>query len=174
MTVTGWHLDGTPTTIEPRQVELERLYDRSSEEKKTASHKLSPHNPLRHSMERVLEVAMAAKNGDKFTKLWKGDWEDDYTSQSEADLALASMLGFYVGPNEELLDELFRQSGLYRDKWDRDDYRVSVLAKALDRDEFYSWGVSPAVEQLAKEVAAKGVGPQLAHNKKESPTRPND
>jgi putative DNA primase/helicase len=26
LTVTGWHLDGTPTTIEPRQAELEKLY----------------------------------------------------------------------------------------------------------------------------------------------------
>ena len=111
-------------------------------------------------MEKILAVAMAAKNGGKFTKLWKGDWEGDYTSQSEADLALASMLAFYIGPNEELLDEMFRQSGLYRDKWDRDDYRGQVIWRRLwIRDEFYSWGVSPAVEQLAKEVVAKGASP---------------
>ena len=42
-------------------------------------------------------MAMSAKNGEKFAKLWKGDWEGDYTSQSEADLALASMLAFYAG-----------------------------------------------------------------------------
>jgi hypothetical protein len=117
-------------------------------------------------MENILAVAMSAKNGDKFTKLWKGDWENDYSSQSEADLALAAMLAFYTGPNEELLDELFRQSGLYRDKWDRDDYRERVLAKAMDRDEFYSWRPSPAVEQLAKDVVARGSIPVVPQKKK--------
>ena len=98
---------------------------------------------------------MSAQNGEKFAKLWKGDWENDYPSQSEADLALASMLAFYTGPNEKLLDELFRQSGLYRDKWERGDYRERVLAKALDQEEFYSWGVSSAGENLPRMMRAK-------------------
>lgn len=167
LTVTGWHLDGTPTTIEPRQVELERLYEQVFGEEEDRKPQAQPPQSASPSMETILERAMAARNGGKFTKLWKGDWEGDYNSQSEADLALASMLAFYVGSNEDLLDEMFRQSGLYRDKWDRDDYRGQVIAKALDRDEFYSWGVSPAVEQLAKDIAAKGAAP-VVNNKKEA------
>ena len=146
LTVTGWHLDGTPLAIEPRQIELGRLYGQvfAQAEKK-------PPAPLRPifstaATDEILAVAMSAQNGEKFAKLWKGDWEGDYPSQSEADLALASLLAFYTGPDEKVLDELFRQSGLYRDKWERGDYRERVLAKALDQEEFYSWGVSPQCE----------------------------
>ena len=156
LTVTGWHLDGTPTTIEPRPAELERLYAQVFKQSDEKPAKRPAAQSAAPSLEEIVAVATAAKNGDKFSKLWNGDWEGDYPSQSEADLALAAMLAFYTGPHADLLDDLFRQSGLYRDKWDRDDYRERVLAMAMDRDDFYNWGVSPAVEQLAKEVVARG------------------
>jgi len=126
----------------------------------------------RPSLEQILATAKSTKNGKKFTKLWQRGWASDYPSQSEADLALASMLAFYTGPDEELLDEVLRQSGLYRDKWqDRDDYRESVSAKALDRDDFYSWGVPSTIEELAKEIVAKGSTPKSLPAKKEKPTQ---
>ena len=67
--------------------------------------------------EQVLERAKNAKNGALFTRLWNGSTEG-YASQSEADLALANMLGFWTRCNAEQMDRLFRQSGLYRPKWD--------------------------------------------------------
>lgn len=57
-------------------------------------------------------------------KLWqalflKGDWVGSkYSSQSEADIALIGALGFWTGYDAERADKLFRQSKLYRDKWD--------------------------------------------------------
>jgi len=69
------------------------------------------------SDERVIEVAMNAVNSAKFTKLWNGDIIG-YPSNSEADSALCSMLAFYCNGNMEQVDRLFRQSGLYRNKWD--------------------------------------------------------
>ena len=30
------------------------------------------------------------------------------------------------------MDYVFRQSGLYREKWDRDDYANKTLSKAMD------------------------------------------
>ena len=72
------------------------------------------------------------KNGEKFSKLYdRGDFSD-YGSHSEADLALCSMLAFRIGDNPALIDSLFRDSALYREKWERDDYREETIRKAID------------------------------------------
>ncbi len=46
----------------------------------------------------------------------------DYPSQSEADLALCGDLAFWTGPDPERIDRLFRQSKLFRPKWDESHY----------------------------------------------------
>ncbi len=61
--------------------------------------------------------ARAAKNGAKLIKLWNGEWSD-YRSQSEADLALCGILAFWLGPDPQRVDRVFRASGLCRTKWD--------------------------------------------------------
>ena len=76
----------------------------------------------------VLSKAKAAKNGAKFSELWNGSFDK---SHSEADLALCSMLAFWCGGDSDQIDRLFRQSGLYREKWERDDYRGETLKKAV-------------------------------------------
>lgn len=65
----------------------------------------------------VIEKAMNSKTRNKFKKLWNGDISD-YPSQSEADLGLVSILAFYCNGNKEQIDRLFRQSALFRSKWD--------------------------------------------------------
>ena len=67
----------------------------------------------------VIAHAEEANNGDKFKRLFAGDWEDLYDSQSDADMALLSILAFWCGCDEEQMDRIFRTSGLMRDKWDR-------------------------------------------------------
>lgn len=59
----------------------------------------------------ILEMAAAAQNRDKFIKLFTGDWQNDFTSQSEADLALMSMFTFYSESNSQVR-RLFRDSAL--------------------------------------------------------------
>ena len=76
----------------------------------------------------VLSKAKAAKNGAKFSELWSGNFDK---SHSEADLALCSMLAFWCGGDSAQIDRLFRRSGLYREKWERDDYRGETLKKAV-------------------------------------------
>lgn len=67
----------------------------------------------------ILQRAAASRQGAVFSALWAGRWEDFYSSQSEADLRLCSMLAFWTGRDEARMDTLFRQSGLMRPKWDR-------------------------------------------------------
>ena len=79
----------------------------------------SPFCPLSPSDKELIEKAKIAKNGEKFSSLWNGDIKG-YPSNSEADLALCSMLAFWTKGNAEEIDRLFRQSSLFRcDKWDR-------------------------------------------------------
>ncbi|HXI17797.1 MAG TPA: AAA family ATPase [Chloroflexota bacterium] len=69
---------------------------------------------------RLIELAQNARGdaGPRFGRLWKGDWKSDYSSQSEADLSLCNALSFWAGRDSTRVDSLFRQSGLFRKKWD--------------------------------------------------------
>lgn len=89
--------------------------------------------------EELIDKAHRATNGALFAQLWAGEWDAQYDSQSEADLALCSMLAFYAGPDPERVDRLFRRSGLCREKWERADYRKDTINKAIaGRTQFYS------------------------------------
>lgn len=79
----------------------------------------------------LLEKAFAAKNGTKFSRLWAGDTSDYEGDDSAADQALCNMLAFWTGRDPGRMDRLFRASGLYREKWDRDDYRAVTIENAI-------------------------------------------
>lgn len=70
-------------------------------------------------------------NSNKFPALFRGDW-GDYQSQSEADLALCKILAFWTNNDPESIDRIFRQSGLYRAKWERQDYRDRTISTAIN------------------------------------------
>ena len=82
--------------------------------------------PADASDEDLLQTAFGAANGPAVRRLWGGD-RTGYASDSEADLALCSLLAFYF-PDPERLDTMFRRSGRYRAKWDRADYRAATSA----------------------------------------------
>lgn len=71
------------------------------------------------------------KNGDKFIKLYRHGDYSDYGSHSEADLALCSMIAFRAGPDPALIDGVFRDSALMREKWEREDYRTATIDAAI-------------------------------------------
>ena len=66
----------------------------------------------------LLDRAMNARNGAQFKSLWEG-YTTSYPSHSEADQALCNLLAFWTGKDAARMDRLFRQSALYRDKWNR-------------------------------------------------------
>ena len=86
--------------------------------------------------EELLDKARNSQNGLLFSELYAGHWQGRYGSQSEADLALCSMLAFWFGCDVGRMDAAFRRSGLMRDKWDRTQsgstYGVITLQKAID------------------------------------------
>ena len=85
----------------------------------------------------VISKAMASKQGEKFCTLWEGNIPVGST-HSEADQALCTMLAFWCGGDTDQMDRLFRQSGLMREKWDREDYQITTLNKAVAMtSEFY-------------------------------------
>jgi primase/DNA polymerase family protein/DNA primase RepB-like protein len=99
----------------------------------TTSHR--PAQPVEADDRTLLDRMLHASNGAKIQALWDGDWKGaGYPSQSEADSALAFHLAFYCGRDASRVDRLFRQSALFRDKWDtrRGDstYGADTIAQA--------------------------------------------
>lgn len=88
------------------------------------------------SDDEVIAKASAAKNGEKFRRLWDGDITG-YKSRSEADAALVATLAFWCSGDKAQMDRLFRQSGLMREKWDSlrgaDTYGNISIEKAVFR-----------------------------------------
>lgn len=77
-----------------------------------------------------------SKQSTNFERLLKGGWEQDYSSQSEADLAMANILAFWTAKNYTQMDRIFRNSSLMRDKWDekrgKTTYGQATLNKAIN------------------------------------------
>ncbi|MDD4774611.1 MAG: DNA primase, partial [Eubacteriales bacterium] len=99
------------------------------------------------SDDELLGLAKNAANGLSFGRLWEGKWQNDYPSQSEADMALCCNLAFWSGRDAEQMDRLFRRSGLMRPKWDErhcaggGTYGEQTLSRACElTDNVYSRG----------------------------------
>lgn len=149
-TMTGEHFDGTPDGIAERDAQLAALRAELLPDRPAKPVPWGDERSERLDDRELLERAFAASNGPKLQALWQGD-TSGYASESEADLALCSILAFWTGPDPQRIDWLFRQSGLMRHKWDREDYAVGTITKALaGRVEFYTPNVPlPVVTDTA-------------------------
>ena len=83
----------------------------------------------------IIRIAINSQNGMRFKLFMQGGWEQFYTSQSEADMAFSNDLAFWTSRDFTKMDSIFRQSSLYRDKWDskRGDstYGTETLNRAI-------------------------------------------
>lgn len=87
----------------------------------------------KQSDEEIINMATAAVNGDKFVKLNYGQWQELYSSQSEADFAYIDIISFYT-QNRAQITRIFRASPLgQRDKAKRSDYVNSMITRSFDR-----------------------------------------
>lgn len=67
----------------------------------------------------ILRIASRSKDGATFDALYfRGDTSAFQGDHSAADVCLCNKLAFYTGKDERRMDELFRRSALYREKWD--------------------------------------------------------
>ena len=132
LTMTGCRIQGGGQTIAERTAELRRIHARLFPPKpsKAAEPKAAAIGAL-SDMDELIVRARQAKDGGKFSRLFDGQWEGAYASQSEADEALCMKLAFWAGRDASLIDALFRRSALMREKWERADYRDVTIAKAI-------------------------------------------
>lgn len=89
----------------------------------------------------VCYVAANASNGERFKKLWEGNWQQEYASQSEADLAFINIVAYYTDDKEQVAriyygSQLFLKSPKRQRKARRDylfDPGYGLIHKAFDQ-----------------------------------------
>jgi putative DNA primase/helicase len=126
--MTGQHLGDTPRTVEKRQEAVAGMFREifPTKEKQPATSAV-PAQELAFTDQELVNKASQASNGAQFSALWRSNLAAaGYSSQSEADAALLSMLHFWTGGDKARSFRLFEQSGLNREKWNREDYREST------------------------------------------------
>ena len=102
--------------------EVKDLSDISGELNKTYLGKPIEYKPIvrvpaTRSDRELIDLIRSSRQATKFDKLFRGDWQGNYDTQSSADFALASILAYWT-QDESQIDSIFRSSGLYRPKWD--------------------------------------------------------
>lgn len=130
--LTGHRLQGLPNAPRKRQPQLEHLCSSlwNQPESEAPGNETRLEKPL--GDEELLARARAARNGDQFSRLFDGDTSLYGGDDSRADIALCTHLAFWSNGSFDQIDRLFRQSKLYRVKWEREDYRRSTIRKAIN------------------------------------------
>ena len=116
LTFTGRHLPKTPNDIVEREDAVNVLYDRV-----LASKTKSP----------GLVVSISVSEEERLSRLVAGDISLYHDDHSAADFALCCLLAKKHDCNAFKMNDEFEKSGLYRDKWDREDYRENTIARAI-------------------------------------------
>jgi hypothetical protein len=118
-TFSGAHLPKTPATLMDRQEQVLALRDRISR------------IPKARENAKALNVTIQPSEEERFQKLMAGDMSAYNEDHSTADFALCILLAKKYGCNAFKMDAEFRNSKLYRDKWERDDYRETTITRAI-------------------------------------------
>lgn len=115
--------------------------------------------PVSLEDDELLRRMFAARNGAAIEALYRGDTGAHQGDDSAADEALCFHLAWWTRDASQI-DRLVRRSGLYREKWERADYRERTIERALK-------GVSGGYEPrrngpTATETPAEAKGPPIA------------
>jgi hypothetical protein len=116
LTFTGRHLKKTPDDLIHREDALNALYDRVAAAKPSKS---------------GLTVSISVSESERLSRLMAGDMSLYNDDHSAADFALCCLLAKKHDCNAFRVNDDFEKSGLYREKWDRDDYRENTIARAI-------------------------------------------
>lgn len=165
-TITGDRLREGSEAIEERQEELTALHSSLFPAPVSAPR---PNGAVASQSPRGdWEIVDQVRKNPKYDALWRGDISA-YPSHSEADGALCNQIAWFAGPDRQAVDRLFRQSGLYREKWDAvhgaQTYGAMTVGLVLDgraASDFYQWK-PPSVASVAgrseKTVTGEVKGP---------------
>lgn len=176
-TLTGHRLASTPPGIEGRQEELDALCARLWPKKRSRQPAVPAPGGFDGDDEALIEQAGAAKNGDRFKRLWSGDTSMHGDDHSAADQALCNLLAFWTARDAERMDRLFRRSGLFREKWDerrgdRTYGQMTIACAIADCTEVYSPrrrrtpadGAAPQGGRAEDQVGGDGTVPLGQHD----------
>jgi hypothetical protein len=154
MTVTGNPYQNKP--IAERQQLLEQLWKELGGVPTPGS--AAVNQEQQYTDEEIYTMACNARNGQKFDRLFHGQWEGYYPSQSEADFALINIISFY-SRNTGQIRRLFLASELgKRDKANkRKGYVDDMIRKSFD-NVVPAVEASALVEKVKQEIVAKGIG----------------
>lgn len=108
----------------------------------------------------LLDKARHSQNGDAFDALWSGDTSAHNGDHSAADLALLNTLAFWTGKDSNRMDQLFRQSGLMRDKWDE--------SHTADGQTYGQMSIDKAISDCRDSYSGKKSNTTRHNNKSES------
>ena len=131
---TGRHITKTPSDLMSRQAQLDTLCAKVAAVTKTG-------------------LALSAPDeAARFAKLWAGDMSDYADNHSVSDMALVNILARRFNNNPFLIDAEFCKSGLYREKWDRLDYKWSTIWKVIKGAEIATFSEDEPLEEDAPAV----------------------
>ncbi|MHB8485516.1 MAG: phage NrS-1 polymerase family protein [Candidatus Acidiferrales bacterium] len=147
-TVTGHHVPGTPLIVESRDMsalyericggEFKRTADKTAKNQLTSADTSTPKESVQirstgTTLTTKRQLLMSGKIVSQNPLVISDGMGNtvQYPSHSEADLALCTVLAF-GGLDSEKIDASFRQSVLFRDKWERADYRENTISSAIE------------------------------------------
>ncbi|MEA3318443.1 MAG: hypothetical protein U9Q88_00350 [Bacillota bacterium] len=138
-TFTGWAISKI-NNIESRQGEIdefmEKFFLKNSLCKKKPDGCQMKIKDNRTDVE-IWNEMLSGKSGEKINRLYNGIISDYSGDHSSADMALCSYLSFYTNADKDRIDRMFRQTGLFRPKWDEyrgnQTYGELTMQKALDK-----------------------------------------
>ncbi|UED76080.1 phage/plasmid primase, P4 family [Brevibacillus sp. DP1.3A] len=109
-----WH-----HTIEERTNEIQQLFDRYlvKVESPISKKRHSESQPSNRSNSELWTRMFSSKNGDAIQAMFHGELING--DHSATDMALCNHLAFWTNKDPEQMDSMFRESGLYREKWEK-------------------------------------------------------
>ncbi len=138
--MTGQIVDGK-ATIQDRHEVLAAWYRETFPQ---GVETIAPGTPAPTSSEEATtigELLTKCQRSSTFTALYQGDISAYGGDASVADLAFCNVV-VLAGGTDEQIDSLMYTSNLYRDKWDRQDYRTRTVATARNGRPVPSFGTS--------------------------------
>lgn len=141
----------SPCEPSDKHTELLKIYQKYKTPEREKRPRIETENKLSLSDNEIINRASKSSNGLLFRKLMSGDISD-FNSHSDADFKLCLILAFWSDRDFDTINRIFISSGLYRDKWDRSDYRERTISRACD---FVDESISEFIERKKNEEALR-------------------